>query len=93
MLIEFYPISYKPFVRDIPLPLPTILRIPKFKGGTYASSLEAEQWPPISESKDDYIEFELSTMKHDDFPDTNVFNLPRRAYKEIRIVRRANSNE
>jgi hypothetical protein len=92
MLIEFHPISYKPFVREIPLPLPTILRIPTNKNGSYASSLEAIAWPPET-PQFDYIEFELGTVKYENHPDTNVFHLPRRAYKEVRKEGRANSNE
>ena len=92
MLIEFYPRSYKPFVREIPLPLPTILRIPKSKNGSYASSLEAMEWPPTTQQFD-YIEFELSILKHERYPDSNVFFLPRKAYKEIQSVGRVNSNE
>jgi len=38
MKIEFYPISYKPFVREISLPLPAVFRIPKIKGGGFACS-------------------------------------------------------
>lgn len=92
MLIEFYPLSRKPFVRDLPLPLPTILRVPTSKNGSYASSLEAMEWPPTS-PQCEYIEFELSMMKHEDNPESNVRNLPRRVYKEIQSVGRVNSNE
>ena len=92
MKIEFYPISYKPFVREISLPLPAVFRIPKIKGGGFACSLDAPEWPPKTPQYN-YIEFELGIIKYPDIPGTNVFNLPRKAYKEVQSVGRANENE